>query len=38
MIIITINNKKLEPSKVTGNENEIGKLNGVWNDYNKTIK
>ena len=36
-IITTINNKTLEPSKVTSNGNKISKWNGVWNDYNRRL-
>ena len=37
-IIITINDKTLESSKVNNNENEISKLNSVWNNYDKKVK
>ena len=37
-IIITINKKTLESSKVNSNENETSKLNSVWNKYDKRLK
>ena len=37
-IIITINNKTLESSKVNRNENKISKQNSAWNDYDKRLK
>ena len=36
-IITIINNKILEPSEVTSNENEISKLNSVWNNYDRRL-
>ena len=38
VIIVTINNKTMESSKVNSNENRISKLNNVWNNYNKRLK
>ena len=37
-IIIAINNKRLESSKVNSNESKVSKLKSPWNNYDKRLK
>ena len=38
MIIVIINKKILELNEVNNNENEISKLNTVWNNYDVRLR